>query len=78
MREMLAIKESANKIKGYNQLERGKKLFTKKNAEHFYVLPPVWRVDSSVPSGTRSRTKVLCDQRGIGAQLQQAKMDIQP
>ena len=45
MREMLAIKASANKIKGYTQLERGKKLFTKKNAEHFYVLPPVWRVD---------------------------------
>ena len=42
MREMLAIKASANKIKGYNQLERGKKLFTKKNAEHFYVLPPDW------------------------------------
>lgn len=73
MREMLAIKASANKIKGYNQLERRRMLFTKENAEHFYVLPPVWRAELSVPLGTRSRTKVLCDQRGLGRSLNKQK-----
>ena len=51
MREMLAVKASANKIKGYNQLERGKMMFTKENADHFYVLPPGRRTESSVPQG---------------------------
>ena len=66
MREMLAVKASANKIKGYNQLERGKMMFTKENADHFYVLPPGRRTESSVPQGRVDSSKMELFSGGLG------------